>query len=168
MERSRKLDKFARDAREWRLSAESNHCAATALFEDGRFHLWFPAATLGHGAIEMFLKAALIYQGMTVCDPRRIPIVEKSLTKNDCIWGHDLVTLAGVLCERCEQFELDAPIRRCIYYDEDLTVRRGLEIFDPFFSELRYPHESGDTDCLGPEHRRILDDIVAKIRKVCV
>jgi hypothetical protein len=90
------LDKYARNARRWKESADIAHRAATRLFETRDLLLLFPAATLGHHALEMYLKAALIREGCTIFDPRKLKYLDQSITlrKADCAWGHDLVALA--------------------------------------------------------------------------
>jgi HEPN domain-containing protein len=67
-----KLDKYARDAALWRDWAAINYSAAKTLFESGDAFLLLPAATLGHHALEMYLKSALIAHGMTVFDPKKV------------------------------------------------------------------------------------------------
>ena len=59
------LDKYARDARSWRDFAKVNHVAAQHLFASGNPFMYLVAATLGHHALELYLKAALINEGMT-------------------------------------------------------------------------------------------------------
>jgi hypothetical protein len=54
-----KLDRYARDYALWRDSASITYTAATTLFDTGDPFLMFPAATLGHHALEMYLKAGL-------------------------------------------------------------------------------------------------------------
>jgi len=80
------LDKYASDARAWREFADVNYAASVLLLTSDRPFLWFAAATLGHHALEMFLKAALICEGMTVCDPRKIPKNNPTLKQEDCAW----------------------------------------------------------------------------------
>ena len=58
-----KLDRYARDAQAWTNSARVAYTASAHLFTSENFMLVFPAATLGHHALEMFLKAALIVEG---------------------------------------------------------------------------------------------------------
>jgi hypothetical protein len=84
---------IAKDAPQWRDSGYHNYRASRVLFECGDPFLWFPAASLGHHALEMLLKAALIHEGMTMCDPRKVKDLDPALglTKDDCIWGHALV-----------------------------------------------------------------------------
>ncbi len=65
-------DKYARDARSWRDFAKVNHVAAKHLFGSGNPFMYLVAATLGHHALEMYLKAALISEGMTVFNPKEL------------------------------------------------------------------------------------------------
>jgi hypothetical protein len=51
------IDKYATDARAWRDWAKINYVASKQLFASGNPFLYFPAATLGHHALEMYLKA---------------------------------------------------------------------------------------------------------------
>lgn len=45
-----------------------------------------------------------------------------------------------------------------------MTIKEGLGVFDPFFSELRYPQEMKNCDGLGGEHKELLDALVAELR----
>jgi hypothetical protein len=47
---------------------------------------------------------------------------------------------------------------------EPMTIEEGLNIFDPFFSELRYPQEMTAVDNLGREHERLLSSLVSELR----
>jgi hypothetical protein len=58
-----KRDKYARNFRVSRDWAAINYRAAETLFRADDPFLWFPAATLGHHALEMYLKSALIANG---------------------------------------------------------------------------------------------------------
>lgn len=42
-----------------------------------------------------------------------------------------------------------------------VTLLRGFEIFDPFFSEVRYPQKSPNVEGLGPCHGELLDHLYA-------
>src|SRR5208337_3118504 len=105
-----KLDKYGRDARAWKNSAETAYRAATLLFETRDLLLIFPAATLGHHALEMYLKAAPICEGSTIFDPKKFKYLDPSvmLRKTDCAWGHDLVALARQLAAKRPDFDLKA------------------------------------------------------------
>jgi hypothetical protein len=78
------------------------------LFDSGDPFLYFPAATLGHHALEMYLKSALIVNGMTVFDPRKVGSLDPSvnLAATDCAWGHDLVDLGKQFAARTPHFDL--------------------------------------------------------------
>ena len=94
-----KPDKYAQNARAWKDSADIAYRAATRLFETRDLLLIFPAATLAHHALEMYLKAALICDGFTVFNPREIRHLDPSISleESDCAWDHNLVTLARQL-----------------------------------------------------------------------
>jgi hypothetical protein len=162
------LDKYANDARAWREFAEVDYAASVLLFTSDRPFLWFAAATLGHHALEMFLKAALICEGMTVCDRQKIPKNNRTTLKpEDCVWGHDLLCLARKLGRKRPEFDLSVVIKTpgCLAAEDRLlTVELGFEIFDPFFSELRYPGELTKVECLGAEHKIILEELVTRLR----
>src|SRR6516225_9923685 len=87
------LDEYATDAGAWRHWAKVNYTASVTLFDSGNLFLWLPAATLGHHALEMYLKAALICADFAVFDPDKGKFVNSAsvLTKNDSAWGHNLV-----------------------------------------------------------------------------
>lgn len=164
------IDKYARDYALWLDSAAINCSAATTLFDTGDPFLMFPAATLGHHALEMYLKAALIANGMTVFNPRDLKNLDSSvsLSESDCAWGHNLVKLAETLALRNAAFDSSKQLAVVGYVTikEPLTIKEGLAIFDPFFSELRYPHEMKTCDGLGGEDRELLDALVAELRHV--
>jgi hypothetical protein len=162
------LDKYARDYREWRNAAAINYAASKALFETEDPFMFFPAATLGHHAsLEMYLKSALIVHRMTIFNPKDPPRLDPSigLKRHECAWGHDLVKLAQRLAERNRDFDvttvLDFP-RLAIKVP--LTIEKGLEIFGPFFTELRYPQELKNVEGLGFEHKWLLDALIAELR----
>src|SRR5271170_5476357 len=103
-----KLDNYARDFALWRDMAAINYRAAKTLFKTGDPFLLFPAATLGHHALEMYLKSALIANGMTIFDPKKVKLLEAgvNLVAADCAWGHVLVRLAEQLAQRNRSFDL--------------------------------------------------------------
>jgi hypothetical protein len=145
-----KLDKYARDPKAWKAFADHNYAASIYLFESHNPFLIFNAATLGHHCLEMYLKAALISEGCAVFDPKKIKDLDKSvkLKPSDCAWGHDLVALAKQLAARRTDFDLSermifllpwhVPSKTMCLHP---TVEQGFELFNPFFSELRYPQE---------------------------
>jgi hypothetical protein len=153
------LDAFAKDAAEWRESGYHRYRASKLLFEGGDPFLWFSAATLGHHALEMLLKAVLIHAGMTVCDPKKVNRLDPALrlTEDDCAWGHDLITLAEKLAAKRTDFNLAAQICCFLVCEKTpISLRRGFEIFDPFFTELRYPHQAEEVGDLGECHGELL------------
>jgi hypothetical protein len=163
-----KLDKYARDFRLWRDWAAINYAAATKLFETDDAFLLFPAATLGHHALEMYLKSALIANGMTVFDPTKIKLLEPeiNLTAGSCAWGHGLVELAQQLEKLSPNFNLskDMDFVGYVTLKEPMTVKEGLQIFEPFFSELRYPRELKQVAGIGFEEKFLLDALVGELR----
>lgn len=159
------LGKYAKDAGAWRDWAKINYTASAALFASGNPFLYFPAATLGHHALEMYLKAALICEGMTVFDPKKLRSLDRApgLRKKDCVWGHELVGLARKLSNRRGDFDLTAKLDLpdCPEVNMPKTLLAGLELFDPFFSELRYPQKLNKLDGVGQEEKLVLDRLVA-------
>jgi hypothetical protein len=162
-------DKYAKDARAWRDLARFTYTASRTLFtSDNNIVLCFPAATLGHHALEMFLKAALICEGFTVFNPSKIKELDPSvsLTAADCAWGHKLVVLARQLARKRPDFDLSdtTKITGYWYYKLPMTVERGFAMFDPFFSELRYPQALRKLEGVGPDDVVVLDALVAALR----
>ena len=160
------VDKYARDAGLWRDNGYHHFRASLVLFRTGDPFLWFSAAVLGHLALEMSLKAVLIHYGMIACDPGKAPNLDNALglTKDDCVWGHNLVKLAQKLAEKRKDFDLNTPLACFIVGETGLvTVRRGYEIFDPFFSELRYPHRAEKVDGLGECHGDLLTQLYVNL-----
>ncbi len=159
-----RLDRYARDPRPWRDLAVIDHAASSKLFESGNPLLIFAAATLGHHALEMYLKAALICEGMTVFDPRKVKrlVPKGSLSASDCAWGHDLVTLARQLAGKRPDFDLKAELSVPGYFFHKLpmTVEAGFALFDPFFSELRYPQELKKLEGVGEHEKIVLDALI--------
>lgn len=156
------LDTYTKDAPEWRDSGYHYYRGSKILFESGDVYLWFPAATLGHYALEKFLKAVLIQEGMTVCNPREVNNLDPALglRKGDCVWGHTLVDLAKQFAAKRPEFNLTMQIC-CFVVGEKapMSLLRGFEIFDPFFSELRYPQRSPSIEGLGECHGELLDHL---------
>lgn len=145
VKRTIKLDKYAQDARAWKTAAAIAYTAALTLFETRNLLLIFPAATLGHHALEMYLKAALICEGCTVFNPRDLKHLDPpgTLQEADCAWGHDLVQLARQLAAKRSDFDLTEEMVSLMPWQHEgtPTAERGFEVFNPFFSELRYPQE---------------------------
>jgi hypothetical protein len=106
-----KLDNYARDFGLWRDWAAINYAAAKTLFATGDPFLFFPAATLGHHALEMYLKSAMIANGLTVFNQRELKSLDAgvNLAEADCAWGHNLVKLAETLSQRNAAFD---PLRK--------------------------------------------------------
>jgi hypothetical protein len=160
------LDKFARDPKPWRIYAQFNLDAARVLFtHSGAITLCFPAATLGHLALEGLIKTALVHEGFTIFDPAKLRhLSHPALTKDQCAWGHNLVALAKLLASRRPDFDMQRPVRGLFPpYECPLTIERGLEIFDPYFSELRYPQQLSKLQGIGPDDVRMLDAIVEEL-----
>jgi hypothetical protein len=159
-----KLDKYAGDARAWKTFAGIAYTAAAHLFESANLLLIFPAATLGHHALEMYLKAALICEGCSVFNPRDVRYLDPpgTLLAADCAWGHDLVVLARQLATKRPDFDLTEPMMSLMpWHDRGVpSVERGFEVFNPFFSELRYPQEL-TMGGVGQDDKLPLDELVA-------
>jgi len=150
------IDQYTKDAREWRMNAEYAYEAAILLFNNyANPFVWFSAAMLGHHALEMLLKSALIREGC--------PIVEKGKPEDGSVWGHDLEKLAALLESKRPDFSLkirprsDIPLLSCKTY---------LARYNAFFNELRYPRASPNVDSLGPgrEEAQLLTELMDGIR----
>jgi hypothetical protein len=163
------LDKYARDARTWEQAAWFSHAGAVQLFTcDNKIVTCIPAATLAHHALEMFLKAALIIEGMTVFNSKHLHRLDPAvgLTKRDCIWGHQLVGHAKLLSARRPEFDLNDASKIPFHFPHEgpMSLERGFAVFDPFFFELRYPGKLVDMDSVGPDDVRMFQCLVDAIR----
>jgi hypothetical protein len=162
------LDKYARDFKLWRDWASINFTASKTLFDTGDPFLMFPAATLGHHALETYLKSALITKGLTIFNPNKLKELDPgiNLAKERCAWGHNLVKLAKQLEQRTPAFDLAKalPPIGFLTIQEPMTLERGLLEFDPFFTELRYPQQMDKIDGIGFEHRHLLEILVKELR----
>ena len=160
------LDKYARDPKAWKAFADHNYAAFIYLFESHNPFLIFNAATLGQHCLEMYLKAALICEGATVFDPKKIKYLDKSvkLQSSDCAWGHDLVALARQLAARRSDFDLSEQMSLLLpwHFSGVPTVEKGFELFNPFFSELRYPQEL-TMGGVGEDDKLPLRELVARL-----
>jgi len=154
------LDKYAKDARAWSDWSRINYTASLELFKSDNLVLWFPAAVLGHHALEMYLKTALICEGMTRFDPKLIPKLDPTigLTKADCAWGHELVKLAEQLSYKRDDFDLATPLNLPPFPIPDMpnSLRDGFDFFEPFSSELPYPKEMQRLSGVGQEQALVL------------
>jgi hypothetical protein len=157
------LDKYARDAPAWASWAKINFQASMVLFERGGPHHLFPAATLGHHALEMHLKAALINAGMTIFNPQNVRQIDPAigLAEADCAWGHVVGDLAMLLATKRPDFDLsfqlDGPT---LVQERPIRLLKAIEHFDPFFSELRYPREKNKIDAVGSDDGWLLAMVV--------
>ena len=129
-------DKYANNADAWLANGHIFSRAAKLLFEQNDPFLYFPAAMLGHQALEMLLKAALIRNGFTVAPEE--------------VWGHKLVDLAK---------KLNVSGRVSL---PDLFFEVAKK-FDDFFSDLRYPQEIKKVEELGADDGWHLDWAVGVI-----
>jgi hypothetical protein len=162
------LDKYARDAVTWKNLADINYAAAQTLFLHAieKPGLYFVAVTLGHIALEMLLKTALICSGMTAFNPKNVKSLDPSfgLKSDDCVWGHDLVALAKTLATRRPDFDLSAEMYvRNAARRMPMTVEEGFELFNPFFSELRYPQELKNIAGFGEDEGSVLEELACQI-----
>lgn len=127
---------FSADAEAWVQWAEQTYRGSHVLFNFGDPFLWFAAAFLGHQALEMFLKAALIRRGRRVA-------------KGD-IWGHNLLPFVRDL----ESAGIEFP----------MGITEDLDRFNAFFDELRYPHPAKKVLELGTMEGELLDSLVLVLR----
>lgn len=160
-------DKYARDAEAWITHGKIIYQAARALFDAGDAYpsLYFSAATLGHSALEVLMKGILIGEGMVSFDPRRIKQLPEAvvLKRKDCVWDHSLLALARKL-EQQTDFDLDEEMHfHNILYQPPFPVRKALEHFEPFFEELRYPHQLENTTGFGAGDELVLEELVVRI-----
>jgi HEPN domain-containing protein len=129
-------EKYSTDAETWLQWADHTHAGARTLFESQNPLLWFGAAILGHQALEMYLKGALIRQGYRI--------------GGEDIWGHNLVELATKLQGKVNSL----PTR----------LMEDLQVFTDYFNELRYPGELVHVEGLGQEEGAILENLVQSLR----
>lgn len=127
---------YAADADAWLNWAEATYSGAQTLFLNDNALVWFPAAILGHHALEMFLKASLIRKGHRV--------------EESDVWDHNLCALAEKL----------------INHGVELTPEFMCELqgFTDYFNELRYPARLTRVTELGQVHGVILETLVESIR----
>ena len=167
MKRTLQLDKYAADAKTWRIYAQFNLDASRVLFtHENALTLCFPAATLGHHAIEALLKTALIREGMTIFDPDKLRQLDGSVTleREQCAWGHHLVQLGKLLAAKRPDFDLSAELSGFFFpHKMPMTIEDGLAMFDPFFWELRYPQQLDKLEGIGPDDYRVLDALVVAL-----
>ncbi len=159
------IDKYARDSGHWRSRATIAYEAARILFtHENALMLCFEAAPVAHHALEMFLKTALINEGYTIFNPAKVGNLDPSvkLNRTDCAWAHNLVDLAKLLAAKRPEFDLSADLIVPSYVQirGPLTIESAFAMFDPFFSELRYPGELEELDGIGPDDVHVLDALV--------
>ena len=132
---------YEQDSREWRMASECTFSGALELFRSRNPFVWFPAALLGHFALEQLLKSALLESGCRI---------EKFRNRAGNAWGHNLVELAEVLASKRPDFPI------AVYPD--------LAVFDAFFEELRYPRALEKVMELSDEHGALLVILMESIR----
>jgi hypothetical protein len=161
------LDKYAKDAETWLIYARINYDGARVLFTHERaLTLCFPAASLGHHALEALIKTALIRAGMTIFDPAKLKRLDPStsLSETDCAWGHELLGLGKLLASKRPDFDLRKHLNFVAFPRETpMDIETGLTVFDPFFWELRYPQQLKELDGIGPDDVGLLDALFAEI-----
>jgi hypothetical protein len=78
-----------------------------------------------------------------------------------CAWGHSLVGLAKLLATKRGDFDLSAEINvPCLVLKMPMKLLAAFELFDPFFSELRYPMELKQLEGVSEEEGRVLNAVV--------
>ena len=76
---------------------------------------------------------------------------------------HSLGSLAKQLSARRPEFDLSAKMDVRTVLGEPLTVEQALAMFDPFFSELRYPQELKNISGFGEHELYILEGLVSRL-----
>lgn len=157
------LDKYARDVRAWRDWADLYWTATDLLFRSENIAMYLPAATMAHHTLERYLKAALIASGATVCS--RQVAEAHGISAIDCVWGHQLSTLAISLGKRQSAFDpgvsLGIPVS---ILDGGHTLLEGLRHFEPYFEELRYPQQLRQMEGVGQHEWHVLHRMVNVLR----
>lgn len=131
--RAGRNDKYMNDPDTWCAHGEVFGKAAAALFSERNPFFCFPAALVGHQALEMLLKAALLRRGLKIGE----------------IWGHDLVELANRLASNGAHL-----------HDEVIDVAKT---FNTYFEELRYPREPQNVGHLGKADGERLKDAISYV-----
>jgi HEPN domain-containing protein len=131
------MDPLSNDSKLWRLNAEYTLNAATYLFtHHDETVAAFPASLLGHHALEMLIKSALIEAGIIIDK-----VTDKNgKLKNGYAWGHNLRELSQKLAEKSEDFKpvLQQELHR-VCDDSPKHADSHLDTFDAYFKEFRYP-----------------------------
>jgi hypothetical protein len=136
------MDEYTKDPSEWRMSSECMFSGAMTLFQSKNFLEWFPAAILGHLALEQLLKSAAIQAGCPVT---------KGRPQEGRVWGHNLVALAQLLASKRRDFPAD-------------RLKEDLAVFDAYHDELRYPQAVERVRELGAEEGTQLSCLMEIIR----
>lgn len=136
------MDEYTKDPSEWRMSSECMFSGATTLFQAKNYLQWFPAAVLGHLALEQLLKSAVIQAGCPVA---------KGRPQEGYAWGHNLVALAQLLASKRRDFPAD-------------MLKDDLAVFDAYHDELRYPQAVERVRELGAEEGILLSVLMESIR----
>lgn len=137
------------------MAAERTFEAAVLLFNVSNPFLWFSAAMLGHHALEMLLKSALIRAGCSVREGGR--------PEDGFVWGHDLEKLATLLHSARPDFSGNIPPHPEV---ELISVSTYFARYNAIFNELRYPQASRNVDSLGPgeDEAELLANMMKVIR----
>ena len=61
-------------------------------------------------------------------------------------------------------FNAEMDIRECRTLLMPMTMRAGFALFDPFFSELRYPQELKKLGGVGEDEKLVLDVLVTRLQ----
>jgi len=136
------MDDYTKDPCEWRMSSECMFLGAVKLFQSKDYLVWFPAAVLGHLALEQLLKSAAIQAGCPVT---------KGSPQEGHAWGHDLVALAQLLASIRREFPAG-------------TLKDDLAVFNAYHDELRYPQAVERVQGLGAEEGILLSGLMKCIR----
>jgi hypothetical protein len=163
MDELNSLDPITQDCVAWCIYAEMDYRVAKILFNSGDPMLYFAAMSVGHHALELFLKGAMIKLGMKACNPKKAKLF--GFKESDCTWGHNLYDLGVTLATRDTAFNPNANIDVSGFppINAPTTIGDGLKFFDPYFAELRYPRRITNGG-VSKDHWIILDAIVKELR----
>ena len=70
------------------------------------------------------------------------------------------------MSKRRPEFDLSAQMNvpGCVVLEMPMTIGDALAMFDPFFSELRYPQELRKMEGVGEEEKLVLDELIARLK----
>jgi hypothetical protein len=156
------------DAVIWRSYADHSFKNALGQFASEHPELRMAGGFQGHGALEAYLKSALLTWDSSVAESGQIrrPNTTVRLSETKYKTMHKLVHLAGQLARIKDDLDLGADLglpKLALLMRSRLTLMEGLELFDQFCSKPTYDMGLFEFEGIGREYSMVLEALYSRL-----